>query len=195
MHSSSRGSAFRQWLCREDCPTLLKSVARLLDKASNNDADIEMVDDIEDEMVENEMLEITADMIPGLAISGAHFLSRVQAPRGFYTIPSALGVGNSYVGFHPNGDRSSEWVAGRIHHIFKDISGGTKLAIKRSIALTQGVSDPFRAFWANGFQAKLVSTEFSNELEIVDIDWIRGHSARWELDANLAVILDLSKVS
>ncbi|KAE9389263.1 hypothetical protein BT96DRAFT_835150 [Gymnopus androsaceus JB14] len=200
LHSFSRGSAFRRWLMRDDCPGLVKSIARLINKAFaeshdalNTEADTESDGDVGGES----NFDFTADsMIPELvSISGVRFLSRIEAPCGFYTIPSAQGAGNSYVTFYPNGDSSCEWVAGRIHHIFEDIRGRTKLAIRRSIALTQGIPDPFGAFWADGFQAKLVSTEFSSEFEIVEIDWIRGHSARWELNANLAVVLDLPKVS
>ncbi|KAF9021597.1 hypothetical protein BDP27DRAFT_1195416, partial [Rhodocollybia butyracea] len=195
LHSFNRGSAFRQWLMRDDCPELLKSVARLLDKAftaSPDGLDTEADDESDGErdvVGQRDVSDFTAEMIPELAsISGARFLSRIEAPHGFYTIPSAPGAGNSYVSFYPDGDRSREWVAGRIHYIFEH-NGKTQLAIRRSIALPYNSPDPFKAYWVDGFQAKLVSTEFSTQLELVEIDWIRGHSARWELGAeNLVVV-------
>jgi hypothetical protein len=187
---------------RDDCPELLKSVARLLGKAftdSRDDSDTGADSENNDKGQSNasglQASEFLVDMVPELtSISGAHFLSRIEAPYGFYAIPSAPGAGNSYVSFYPNGDRSCEWMAGRIHYIFEH-NGITKLAIKRSTVSTLGSPDPFKAFWADGFQAKLVSVAFSSELELVEIGWLRGHTARWEMNAELAVVLDISKVS
>ncbi|KAE9401692.1 hypothetical protein BT96DRAFT_817526, partial [Gymnopus androsaceus JB14] len=203
LHSFTKGSTFCQWLMRDDCPRLVKSVARLIDKAfadfhddTITEADVESdwEGDNRGDNGQQNISEFTVDMVPELiSISGAHFISRIDAPRGFYTIPS-VHAGNSYVRFYPNGDRSCEWVAGRIHYIYEH-NGTTMIAIRRSIVLPPGNLDPFAAFWADGFEAKLVSTEFSSDFELVELGWIEGHTARWELTPELTVVLAISKVS
>lgn len=201
LHSFHKGSAFRRWLMREDCPPILRTCRKLLDKAFGYVSSGEYDDDTEDSDIEirpeellNKYLRTPADMIPELgAFTDARFLSRIPAPLGYYSIPSAQGKGNSYVHFHPGGNQTSRWIAGRIHYIFEK-NGTTKLALRRNLSVEQE-TDPFSAFWDHGFQAKLVSTMFSEELEVVEPQWLLGHTAMWELNDEMAVVLALPKVS
>ena len=125
--------------------------------------------------------------------SNIQCFSRVVAPKGFYAIPAEAGAGNSYVCFKPDPHEGVEWVAGQIQHIFEQ--GGTlKMAIKRSVELEPSMPDPFASFWKEGFQAKTVSSRFSNHLEIVNSNRVLAHTARWELTDEIVVVLNLYSV-
>ncbi|KAE9384912.1 hypothetical protein BT96DRAFT_1026753 [Gymnopus androsaceus JB14] len=200
LQSFHKGSAFRRWLMRPDCPRILKTCRNLLDKAfgyvsSGNDDDDG--DDSETDSQEewfHSYARTPTDLIPELGIStNALFLPRIEALFGYYTVPGAPGKGNSYVCFYPHGDTTSGWVAGRIHYIFKK-DATIKLALRRNLSLAQE-EDPFSVFWNDGFESKLVSTAFSEELEVVEPQWILGHTAMWELNAEVAVVLAIPKIA
>ena len=125
--------------------------------------------------------------------SNIQCFSRVVAPKGFYAIPAEAGAGNSYICFKLDPDEGAEWVAGQIQHIFEH-GGILKMAIKRSVELRHAMPDPFAAFWKEGFQAKTVSSRFSNHLEIVDANRVLAHTVRWELIGEIAVVLNLYAV-
>lgn len=118
--------------------------------------------------------------------------SRVTAPRGFYTIPGMAGRGNSFICFRPHGDQSVEWVAAQIQGISK-ARGSTTFRVRRSVALVLPQPDPFKAFWSEGFEAKMVSSAWAEE-EYVEEGWIVGHTARWEMTSEYVVVLNLKQV-
>ena len=125
--------------------------------------------------------------------SNIRCLSRVAAPKGFYTIPTEAGIGNRYVCYKPYANEGVEWVAGQIQHIIKQ-DGAVKMLIKRSVELQPTAQDPFAAFWNEGFQAKMVSSKLSSHLEIVNASRVIAHTARWELTSEIAVVLNLCAV-
>ncbi|KAJ3758368.1 hypothetical protein EV360DRAFT_29794, partial [Lentinula raphanica] len=115
-------------------------------------------------------------------------------PHGnYYGIAKATGAGNSYICFHPNGDEQTEWVAGQIQHIFKE-DGEIRFAVRRSgpHVIIGNKPDPFKLFWGRGFEAKMVASTFSGDLEVVNYHWVVAHTARWELETfGIAVCLNL----
>ncbi|KAJ3810716.1 hypothetical protein F5876DRAFT_15402, partial [Lentinula aff. lateritia] len=159
---------FRRILRRSDCPPLLKYCGQLINKVYG-------LSKLEGE---------TGDI---------QCYRRCLTPFGnYYAIPEATGKANSYVCFFPDGDRQAEWAAGQIRHIFCE-NGKTRFAIRRShpIASPSNKQDPFKLFWNQGFQAKMFSSLFSNELELVEYDWVLAHTARWELCPGKTVCLCL----
>ena len=86
------------------------------------------------------------------------------------------------------------WVAGRIEYILEGPGAAVKLVVRRCKTCEGRVSDPFIAFWSEGFQAKLVSTSFEDELQAIDAQELTGHTARWELTSDEVAVLKRSKV-
>ncbi|KAK7433588.1 hypothetical protein VKT23_020692 [Stygiomarasmius scandens] len=212
------GASFRQWLLRPDCPPLLTYCLKLLDKTysyvkrgySTADRD-NLLDNTDGEGQEDIYALAKGHELPDtsrwllstppspelLAACGCHDLekircfSRITAPRGFYTIPSAKAVGNSYICFKDG----NSWSAGQIQHIFDIGDGNIQMAIKHCVLLNLVArTDPFSAFLSHGFEAKMVSSAFRNKLDIVKQNGILGHAARWELGDGKAVVLNLSMV-
>lgn len=133
--------------------------------------------------------ELPPDIVPLIGKTNVRCFSRVFTPKGFYTIPTEAGVGNSYICFAPFPSEGVEWVAGQIHHIFEQ-RGSLYMVIKRSIDLSLTAPDPFAA----GFQAKMVSTAFSDQFEVIEATRILAHTARWNLTSEIAVVLNLCAV-
>lgn len=199
LHSFHKGAFFRQWLLCPDCPPFLQMTRDILDKAygyapqsplpsANSENVLVDVNAFKPYM----MTQTPSDVLWLVGHSEVQCFSHVAAAKGYYTIPTEAGVGSSYVCFKPDA-HEVEWVAGQIQHIFEQ-TGTLKMAIKRSIELRSGTSDPFAAFWKEGFQAKMVSSRFSNHLEIVDASCVIAHTARWNLSSEIAVVLNLSAV-
>ncbi|KAJ3892060.1 hypothetical protein GG344DRAFT_46074, partial [Lentinula edodes] len=208
-----KGALFRRWLMRPDCPDILKFCKYLLDKAygyNNVESDQDECDDLDGSEVA-EMMEGKSNNKPPpghKVISGFVKLplklakrvgnlqprcySQVPAAKGFYSIPSRV-VGNSYVCYHQTKDFQKPWVAGQIQYIFED-EGEIKLAIRPSKPFT-GHCDPFAQFVDQGFDCRAVSSQFLDCYDIVKVDLIIGHTARWEIDADFVVVLSLGRVS
>ncbi|KAJ3916239.1 hypothetical protein F5877DRAFT_47021, partial [Lentinula edodes] len=201
LHSFCKGSAFRRWLLRPNCPPLLKVLRQLLDKAFGLNKDNRTYahwEECEEDMSEDSepsqfRVATPPELISLLSTRSLECYSRVHAGHGkYYGIPSAPGKGNSFICFYPGGNKQFEWVAGQIKFIFKQ-DGELRFAVRRSlsIAFDQTAPDAFRRFWDQGFQAKTVSSSFSSELEIVKTDWLSGHIARWELNSSQVICLNL----
>ena len=82
-----------------------------------------------------------------------------------------------------------EPVPGLIKYIFQD-KGTVFLAVQRQIPLPSGVVDPFRFY--PFFPAKLYSSGLLRSLELVELEWLAGHCARWEMPSGHSVILSLT---
>lgn len=217
LHSFHCGAAIRQWLLRPDCPPLLKYCLKIIDKAYNykkrglpTDDDNEEQPNPDDLSWENiaqgrhdDPLQFEAlkwaqsgpppsELVSACGKPEIRCFSRVRAPRGYYTIPGAEAIGNTFVCFKDG----NTWSSGQIQYIFDFQDGNIHFAIRRSkpLQLSQA-RDPFMAFWAHGFQAKLVSSSFSNKLEIFSQKEVLGHVAWWKLVKGRAVVLSLSRVS
>ncbi|KAK7442259.1 hypothetical protein VKT23_016230 [Stygiomarasmius scandens] len=217
LYGFNSGASFRQWLLRPDCPPLLIYCLKLLDKTysyvkrgySTADRDDSLDDADEGENQEEIDAFMKGHQLPDTSrwllstppspevmaacscrdLEKIHCFSRITAPRGFYTIPSAKAIGNSYVCFKDG----NSWSAGQIQHIFDMGDGNIRMAIKRCVLLNPGArNDPFSAFLSHGFEAKMVSSAFKKRLDIVKEDEILGHTARWELADGKAVVLNLS---
>jgi hypothetical protein len=92
--------------------------------------------------------------------------------------------------FHPEG-RTSDEVPGVIKYIVN--SGDHVLfAVQRHLDTPTNLSDPFERY--PYVPAKLYRTALA-ELELVKIDWVVSHFARWTLTSEYVVVLSLSKVS
>lgn len=212
LHSFCKGSSFRRWILHPDCPPLLKFCRQLIDKAYS------LTTQSEEEKPASRSLEISQETVE-IASNGHQPNKQLKTPTpralssflgrtdiqcysqistrtgGYFATPGAgsAGKGNSFVCYYPGGDTQLEWVACQIRHIFKE-DGMIRLAVQQSLPFPfhRGKTDPFRAFWDQGFQAKSVSSMYSDDMEIIEYDWVVAHTARWKLHpSGLTVCLNL----
>lgn len=214
-HSFCEGANFRQWLLQSNSLPMLQYCQQLMDKAYNFNHELPATpeDDVDDsvpdlptvpELVENNFAQPDSRYIippPSnlkklLGAVPSECFSRIPRSKGDYTIPGEGALGNHYICFQPEGvyHPGQRWLAGQIRHIFRQMQKGPiKLAIQRSLSTT--ALHPFGDFWANGFEADMVSSEFSSNLEIVNLNQVAGHSARWAISDNQVVVVSLCSVS
>lgn len=196
---------------RPDCPDELKELRDILDKAygynKGGQVAADEIDDLEEDPVTvlpqtGKKLGDSGDKLlstpPPLELTRAagtsniRCYSQVVAPRGFYNTPTAVARGNCFIAYKPDGDPRADWAAGQIQYIFL-LGERKKLAIRRSKGIVLA-SDPFARYYEFGFKAKLLSCTFSDELEVIDVDWVVGHTARWEFSEGFAAVLNLARV-
>ncbi|KAJ3709685.1 hypothetical protein C8R42DRAFT_729944 [Lentinula raphanica] len=203
-HSYCKSSSYRQWLLRPDCPPLLRYCLKLLDKAYNydsredddeTDAELDEDEPLPDDSIPSSRsfhaLPTPPEVIQVVGSADVECLTRTPAERGDYTIPRGIAPGNSYICFNPNGGTSDgRWVAGQIQHIFRKHKGGPlSFIVKRSLEVKL---EQFSRFWDDGFEAKTVSDQFSDQLEIIPFSDVIVHSARWNISEHVVVVLSLS---
>ena len=98
LHLFHKGAFFRQWLLRPDCPPFLRFTRDILDKAYGYTPRLPLPDP------ENALIDIynwepytlSPDVLQLVGTSTIQCFSRVTAAKGFYTIPTEAGIGNSY---------------------------------------------------------------------------------------------------
>ncbi|THU77441.1 hypothetical protein K435DRAFT_877831 [Dendrothele bispora CBS 962.96] len=186
LQSFYKGASIRRWLLRPDCPPLLKIVRDILDNAygfkihDSSDPVDPSVDPLNAEEVDSDHMYTSnaGSMRQKLRTGPPSYLVRlvgdriecfssVSAPYGYYSIPSVMSIGNSYVCFKPEHE-DDDWVAGQIQHIFqKEGDSELYMVIKRSRAVKLRAPDPFSAFWNQEFEAKQVSPSLAEEPEIM----------------------------
>ncbi|KAF9032301.1 hypothetical protein BDZ89DRAFT_1037146 [Hymenopellis radicata] len=197
LNSYYKAALFRQWLNSSGDVPLLNFCRSILDKAfgysdqqqdedenatefdGSMDADDQPISSSESSEPAKKFIAIPHALSEFIKADDAwEMLSRYPGTDGFYSNPNVPGKGNSFVCWHPSGNRSSEWVVGQIQHIFKQ-NGRVRFAVKRNKELSH-VRDPFKDFWAEGFEAKTVSDKYHG-LEVIEKKWVLGHVARWDL--------------
>ncbi|KAI5891921.1 uncharacterized protein SCHCODRAFT_02503420 [Schizophyllum commune H4-8] len=212
LHSFAKGSIFRQWLLRPDCPPLLQYCRSLVDKAYEfagfetpseaYDDDIDGVDiylnrlgvqnSTPDYMkiksdVRNYTTEIDEELSELIGTDDVVCYSRLPASNGFYSTKE----GNSHICALPSDGSAGRWTAARIRHIFEK-QGVIQFAIQRARPRPGSHPDPFLDYWQKGFEAQHVSSKFRRDVEIIDASRVIAHVARWAFDDGTALVLNLS---
>jgi len=111
--------------------------------------------------------------------------------RGIMYSASSTHLGNSLVYFYPRGDRAQSPIPGSIKYIFER-DGKTLFAVQRQLPLHHRIVDPFKPYIH--FPVKLYSSSLADVLEVVHIDWIMCHFARWQMSPEHVAVLSLSRV-
>jgi hypothetical protein len=104
---------------------------------------------------------------------------------------SSTHLGNSLIYFHPKGEKTLV-VPGSIKYIIRKTQDQVLFAVQRHVELPKNTLDPFAQY--PYFPAKLHSAILA-DLEIVKVDWVMSHFARWQISSQHVVIVSLSKVS
>jgi hypothetical protein len=193
VHSFIRAAKLRRWLARDDCPPAIKECKCLFDKAyalknnhagSTNGLFSEAHDDA-DPVLESEIPSELQRLVTGQI--------RLQARckhQGVMYSRSSTHLGNSLVLFHPNGIGSDE-VPGTIKYIFETTNKEIFFAVQRHLDVPHDLPDPYEPY--PYFPAKLYQSCLA-EMELVKVDWVVSHFARWTMTPDVVVVLSLSKV-
>jgi hypothetical protein len=116
------------------------------------------------------------------------FKKRVQFEGTIYACPSTH-LGNSNVLFRVD-NLTARVIPGRIHYIFTQ-GEKTFFGIHRLLDKEETFDDPFAPY--KDFPAKVFSTRYAEELDIVDGKNLVSHFARYSLSANHSAVVSLGK--
>lgn len=195
LQSFLRAANLKRWLAKPDCPAVIKECKALFDKIyapkvpDSDVGDSSLQDDVADtEHVAGS--DATLDAL--LQDRKGKVITRARLRHnGIIYSTSTTHLGNSLVQFYPNGDTALSPVPGCIKYIFSE-RDKLYLGVQRQLPLDSPISDPFALY--PQFPAKMYSSHISPSLERVEVGWIYSHYARWEMPAERAVVLSLSRV-
>jgi hypothetical protein len=135
--------------------------------------------------------QMPSDLLSMLKGQKATMLARFKH-RGIFFTRVTTHIGNSLIEFYPNGNRTADPTPGCIQYIFTQ-GQMTAFAVFRQLPAQLGTVDPYQHY--PFIPAKLYSSNLSDHLEIVRLDWVVGHVARCRFSPHNVVILSLSNVS
>ncbi|KAF8577007.1 hypothetical protein K439DRAFT_1272857, partial [Ramaria rubella] len=101
---------------------------------------------------------------------------------------STAHLGNSLVQFYPGGNKNSLPVPGSIQHILYQ-EESLFFTIKCQECVIGDVLDLFKPY--AHFPVKLYSPKLSGQLEVIEVDWVVSHYARWPISLGHVVVLYL----
>lgn len=196
LHAFVKAGNLRRWLNRPDCPAAIKECKIVFDKAfSPKKASSEgngfegegpcVEDDRRPRPVPCELRQIVTDRKVLLQ-------ARIKLSGVFYTT-AVTHLGNSLVMFYPNGNMSTSPVPASIKFIFSR-GEETLFAVERQLprSADDDSVDPFSKY--PHFPAKLYGSRMSSDLEVIKLDWVLSHYARWNMPSGYSVVLPLTKV-
>ena len=123
-----------------------------------------------------------------LALSSESWKS---TPRWLYS-HSSTHLDNSLILYWAGRDVSQQHSTGSIKYIYHNGSS-IVLAVQRWMAVTSGTVDSFGSY--SDYHARLYSMRLSKDLEEVQLLWVIGHYARWNMSDNISVVVTLLRVS
>lgn len=183
-----RGSKFRQWSARADCPAALQACKQLLDC---------MLDGGEDTTPLSDAFKTQKSPRSLLALVGTPTLRMAS-----YILRDGLGfradtsyapgsIGNSLVIVRMNPD---ERRPACITHIYSR-NGEIKFAVRYLQSLPQGSPLPRIQDRFDDVPAALYGSEFEDILQEVALERVEAHFAFWRLRPGLSLVMNLDKVS
>jgi hypothetical protein len=173
VRSFTIGGNLRRWLRKPGCPPVLQELKRLFNKAFPP--------------LTTPFEEDDSSMTSRQNV--AYYT--VTSPFGkFVYSPSSTHEGNSVI-LYCDPHNSARLVAGEINKIDL-IKGRPRFTIQRHAPLATTVYDPFLKY--PDFHARCYSPSFLSTSDVVGLDMILSHGARFRLDDNRSVILNLSRL-
>lgn len=197
LQSFIKGGKLKRWLGRPDCPEAIKQCKALFDRSfptAGGEEDLDMDEEMASYVaeVQKKPQATPADLFLLTKLRHTILHARFKSLGVVYS-RSATHLGNSLVNFYPSGDKASAPIPGSIKYIYSR-DAEICFAVQRQLPCTpsDGVVDPFTHY--PHFAAKLYQARVSESLEEVKVGWVSSHFARWNMTANHAVVLSLSKV-
>jgi len=183
-----QASQLKRYLSRPDAPPAIKECKALFDKANLVDEPFEP--SVDSENGERNQVPVPAELRSIIPDRNVVLHARYKSQGVVYTRFSTH-LGNSLIYYHSKGDRTSDAVPGSIQHI---LERGKRIifSVQRHLPKHPHIFDPFSPY--PNFPAKLYSCQMSASLEIVELDWVVSHFARWQIFSDHVAIVSLSKV-
>jgi hypothetical protein len=194
-----KAGKLKRWLARPECSDEVKECKIMFDKAYGRKTDDNktppagdelFADDSSHEASPSTTLQATPKELRALLRCDRVALSARHKQNGITYARSTTHLGNSLICYHARGDQSSPPIPGSIKYI---CSLGNKIsyAVQRQQPLKANIADPFSGY--PYFPAKLYSSAVSQDFEIVEVNWVTSHFARWTLSQEYSVVLPLSQ--
>ena len=181
-----QASRLRRWLARPDSPPAVRECKALFDKATQQSATF--IDHSEHDT--GCKVPVPAELRGVIPQKTVVLLARYKINGVIYARSSTY-LGNSLIYYHSKGDKRSVAVPGGIQHIL-EVDNRIVFAVRHHLPKEPCIIDPFTPY--PDFPAKLYSSQMSDSLELVELDWVVSHFARWQIYAGHVVIVSLSKV-
>ena len=174
LESFIQRARLRLWMSREDSPETIRESKKLLDK------DFPMKD-----YKFSKIVAFPPDLVSLVKYSEGSLHAYHRVEKVVYA-RSSTHIGDSLISYYPRGQAASLPMYGSIQYIYS-IEGEVRFAVRRHKPASVSF-DPFARF--PYFPAKLYQSRM-DELEIVGIDGVIGHFARWQFTDDLVVVLPL----
>jgi hypothetical protein len=181
LHSFISASWLRSWMSRSDRSPAINECIQFIKKVKGWHYD--------DPIPHTTIKPLPSNLKDLLDQHEGHSIGRIKYNGKTYARSTAH-VGNSLIRFYPSGDKRSFLVPGQIEYIIEQ-KEQTILFVRRHLELEISVCDPFRHY--PHFQVELYSSNLHDELEIVELDWIFSHFARYKMHSERVAILCLSR--
>ncbi|PPQ89924.1 hypothetical protein CVT25_009725 [Psilocybe cyanescens] len=174
----------KQWLQRPDCPAFLRECKVVFDKAFGKS-------DVQSSPADSAFVVVPSNLRhlikgPRVALRAYHIVNKLTYSR------SSTHLGNSLVMFYPKGNRSKRPVPGSIEHIIVYPTNKVLYTIRRQVEAQIGTADPYAEY--PHFPAQLYCNQLSDDLEVIQPDWVMSHYVRWNFSKDHCVVLNLSRV-
>lgn len=185
-----KGSKFRQWAARPDCPPALKACKTLLDDLLDGGRDTTPNSEVFTRQPTPEPLKT---LLGGPELKMTSYIQHNGTGLRADSSNTPGKIGNSLVMVRP--DSSSEkWSPAQISYIYLH-ANEIKVAVRflQPLSNTAGYPQLQRQF--EDFPADLYDSRFANELHEIPLDRVGAHYALWRLSGGLSLILNLDKVS
>ncbi|EIM79771.1 uncharacterized protein STEHIDRAFT_163330 [Stereum hirsutum FP-91666 SS1] len=183
--SWTRGSRFKQWAARSDCPPALRQCQNMMDKASGKKQDT--APDLEDFTVKA-VSEAVRDMTGKVELPTRPTIQR----HGVFFSRESQHLGNSLIMVSPESSGTSRrrGFPAKIVEIYI-LGGHIKLAIYPQLEAPHTVANIQERF--PHFPASIYSTSYSKVIREIPVEWVQGHCAQLRLSNDLVLVLDVTK--
>ncbi|PPQ86354.1 hypothetical protein CVT25_002166 [Psilocybe cyanescens] len=175
----------KQWLQHTDCPAFLQECKVVSDKAFGKSDDQSSPADSAFVVVPSNLHHLVKG--PRVALHAYHIMNKLTYSR------SSMHLGNSLVMFYPKGNRSKRPVPGSIEHIIIYPTNKVLYTIQLQVEAQIGTTDPYAEY--PHFPAQLYRNQLSDNLEVIQPDWVMLHYVRWNFSKDHCVVLNLSHTS
>jgi hypothetical protein len=194
------GCRTRHWLSRPDCPDAIKKCKQLYDSAYRKTNIVPIDEDTVDPtpLSPGKRKPVPIDEYLASQLNVEQAIIRCYYPHlNVYYSPTGTHLGNSLVTYRLRDDSPEHIRYGSIQLIYWDEGRGWKFAIRQQLRKPpqsqDGVYDVFAQF--TDYPAEMRLIELSDKVDVIKVDEILGHYARWDWSADYCAVLRLDKVS
>lgn len=185
LFSLLQSGKLKRWLWRPDAPMIIKESQTFFDRAFGNRPN-------EDIIPAESAFKPVPPALRGIIRAKKVALQARHCMDDTIFACASTHMGNSLVMFYPSGNRSQPPCPGSIQFIVTHEDMHVVYVVQRQMPITLDVQDNFSVY--PHFHAKLYSTVLSTSYEIIEPSWVMSHYARWDVNKEHSVVLNLSRV-